>query len=220
MTEEQSEQLAEQRERIKDDVVQSIIKRYTIEETQQYIRVKHGRDLLPHDYNRIRGELKRDLGTNLRHLKRDRYAYRREYFKRIDEIRLIQRNLWKLIDNNEIRPELQMDSLSELNQTTVTLANLYDSIRKLDKEDVLEENDEGSEEKSEPMEESLKMVSSSPAEIHDTTSPAEIHDTTSPAEIHDTTSSPEIHDTTSAVEFQPPPKRIQKYTSDGKPVFA
>jgi len=194
VSEEQNEQLEEQRERIKDDVVQCIIKRYTIDETQHYIKDKHGRDLLPHDYNRIRGELKRDLGTNLRHLKRDRYAYRREYFKRIDEIRLIQRNLWKLIDNNPIKPELQMDCLSELNQSTVTLANLYDSIRKLDKEDVLEENDNGSEEeKSEQTEESSKIVSSS---------------------------TPEIQDTSSTLEFQPPPKRIQKYTSDGKPVYA
>jgi hypothetical protein len=87
-----------------------------------------------------------------------------------------------------------MDCLSELNQSTVTLANLYDSIRKLDKEDVLEENDNGSEEeKSEQTEESSKIVSSS---------------------------TPEIQDTNSTLEFQPPPKRIQKYTSDGKPVFA
>lgn len=87
------------------------------------------------DYNRIRGELKRDLGTILKHLQRDKYAYRREYFKRIEEIRLIQKKLWKIIDENKDKPDLAKSCLAELNQSTVTLGNLYDSIRNLDQID-------------------------------------------------------------------------------------
>ena len=130
----------EQRENIKDTVVECIIKRYSREETLSYIKDKLGVEVMVHDYNHIRGELKRELGTNLKHLQRDRYAYRREYFKRIEEIRLIQKKLWKIIDENQDKPDLQKGCLAELNQSTVTLGNLYESIFNLDqKDDVLEE---------------------------------------------------------------------------------
>ena len=136
----------EQKENIKDTVVECIIKRYSREETLIYIKDKLGVEIMTHDYNRIRGELKRELGTNLRHLQRDNYAYRREYFKRIEEIRLIQKKLWKLIDENQDEPDLQKSCLSELNQSTVTLSNLYKSISKLDQNDTLDQKDDMPEE--------------------------------------------------------------------------
>lgn len=132
MTGEQIEHMKEEQiENIKDAVVECIIKRYTREETLNYIKDKLG-EVVTHDYNRIKGELKRELGTNLKHLQRDKYAYRREYFKRIEEIRLIQKKLWKLIDENQDKPDLARSCLAELNQSTVTLGDLYDSIRNLD----------------------------------------------------------------------------------------
>jgi len=136
----------EQKENIKDTVVECIIKRYSREETLTYIKDKLGVEIMTHDYNRIRGELKRELGTNLKHLQRDNYAYRREYFKRIEEIRLIQKKLWKLIDENQDEPDLQKSCLSELNQSTVTLSNLYKSISKLDQNDTLDQKDDMPEE--------------------------------------------------------------------------
>ena len=203
MTEEQSEQIEEEKkERIKDAVVQCIIKRSTRDETQLYIKDKLGERIMTHDYNRIRGELKRELGTNLKHLQRDKYAYRREYFKRIEEIKLIQRNLWKIIDENEFKPDLQMSCLSELNQSTVMLANLYDSIRKLDKEYALEQNNDGAEEeKSEQTEEPPIVVAPTP---------------TLPPEVEARSPPPQP----SLPEVEAPPRRIQKYTADGKPVMA
>jgi hypothetical protein len=144
--EEQKEQITEeQRERINDAVVECIIKRYTREETLIYIKDKLGEQVMTHDYNRIRGDLKRGLGTNLKHLQRDSYAYRREHFKRIEEIRLIQKNLWKIVDENQDKPDLQKSCLSELNQSTVTLGNLYDLIRNLDQNDILDQKDVGPE---------------------------------------------------------------------------
>ncbi len=136
MTEEHREQIEEeQKERIKDAVIDCIIKRNTREGTLFYIKDKLAVEVMTHDYNHIRGELKRELGTNLKHLLRDKYAYRREYFKRIEEIRLIQRNLWKIIDENQDKPDLARSCLAELNQSTVTLGDLYDSIRNLDQID-------------------------------------------------------------------------------------
>jgi hypothetical protein len=136
LTGEQIEHMKEEQiENIKDAVVECIIKRYTREETLKYIKDKLGAEVETHDYNRIKGELKRELGTNLKHLQRDKYAYRREYFKRIEEIRLIQKKLWKLIDENQDKPDLARSCLAELNQSTVTLGDLYDSIRNLDQID-------------------------------------------------------------------------------------
>ena len=62
----------EQKENIKDTVVECIIKRYSREETLIYIKDKLGVEIMTHDYNRIRGELKRELVTNLKHLQRAR----------------------------------------------------------------------------------------------------------------------------------------------------
>ena len=62
MTEEQKEQIDdEQKEIIKDAVVECIIKRYTREETLIHIKDKLEVEVMIHDYNRIRGELKREL---------------------------------------------------------------------------------------------------------------------------------------------------------------
>jgi len=140
----------EQKELIKDTVVECIIKRYSREETLIYIKDKLGVEVMIHDYNHIRGELKREMGTNLKHLQRDRYAYRREYFKRIEEIRLIQKKLWKIIDENQDKPDLQKGCLADLNQSTISLGNLYESIFNLDQKDILDQkNDELEEEKPE-----------------------------------------------------------------------
>ena len=153
----------EQKEHIKDIVLECIIKRYTLEETLSYIKNKLGVDVMTHDHNRIRGELKRELGTNLKHLQRDKSAYRREYFKRVEEIRLIQKNLWRLIDENKDKPELQKSCLTELNYSTVTLGNLYESIHKLDQNEVLDEKeDELEEEKPEPTTDGANIKAPSP----------------------------------------------------------
>ena len=132
----------EQKENLKDIILESIIKRHSVEETLSYVKNKLGVDVMTHEHNRIRGELKRELGTNLKHLQRDKSAYGREHFKRIEEIRLIQKNLWRLIDENQDKPELQKECLKELSQSTVTLGELYKSIHKLDQKEVSDQKED------------------------------------------------------------------------------
>jgi len=197
----------EQKEHLKEFVVECIIKRYTPEESLTYIKDKLGVEVGAHDYNRIRGELKRELGKNLKHLQRDRYAYGREHFKRIEEIRLIQKKLWKLIDENPDRPILQKSCLSELYQSTMTLANLYESINNLDR-DSLDQRDNGLEEEPERITNRFNIKSPpspSPSPPADTT--------TSPPPADTTTSPPAPKE-----EVKAHPNRIIRYTSDGKPV--
>ena len=51
---------------------------------------------------------------------------------RIDEMKLIQKRLWSLIEDNSDNPQLQKDCLSELCKSTIALADFYRSIKDLD----------------------------------------------------------------------------------------
>ena len=79
-------------------------------------------------FNHVRAELKQDVKKNLTHLQKDRFAYIREFFDRIEEIRFIQKRLWGMIQDNPDKPFLQKSCLYELHQSTITLCNLYDSL--------------------------------------------------------------------------------------------
>ena len=68
------------------------------------------------------------MKKNLKHLQKDRFAYIREFFDRIEEIRFIQKRLWGMIQDNPDKPFLQKSCLSELHQSTITLCNLYDAL--------------------------------------------------------------------------------------------
>jgi hypothetical protein len=59
-------------------------------------------------------------------LAKGQIAYVRELFDRMEEIRFIQKRLWKLMEDNPDKPILQKSCLSELHQSTITLCNLYD----------------------------------------------------------------------------------------------
>ena len=79
-------------------------------------------------FNHVRAQLKQDVKKNLKHLQKDRFAYLREFFDRMEEIRYMQKRLWKLIADNPDKPFLQKSCLSELHQSTITLCNLYDAL--------------------------------------------------------------------------------------------
>ena len=79
-------------------------------------------------FNHVRAQLKQDVKKNLKHLQKDRFAYIREFFDRIEEIRFIQKRLWRMIEDKPDKPILQKSCLSELHQSTITLCNLYDAL--------------------------------------------------------------------------------------------
>jgi hypothetical protein len=57
-----------------------------------------------HHFNHVREELKRDVKKNLSYLQKDRFAFVRELFDRIEEIRYIQKRLWKIVEDNPDKP--------------------------------------------------------------------------------------------------------------------
>jgi hypothetical protein len=55
-------------------------------------------------FNHVGAQLRQDVKKNLKHLQKDRFAYIREFFDRIEEIRFIQKRLWKMIQDNPDKP--------------------------------------------------------------------------------------------------------------------
>jgi hypothetical protein len=117
---------------LKQFVADCLIKKFTLEESLLYLKDKLGIQVEEDEFNYLKGELKRDIRRNVHYLRRYEYAYIREYLDRIDEMRLIQKRLWSLIEDNSDNPQLQKDCLSELCKSTIALADFYKSIKDLD----------------------------------------------------------------------------------------
>jgi hypothetical protein len=117
-----------QKEHFKQFVLDCTIQRLTTQESLQYVKDKLGMEIGADHFNHVRAQLKQDVKKNLKHLQKDRFAYMREFFDRIQEIRFIQKRLWRMIEENPDKPILQKSCLSELHQSTITLCSLYDSL--------------------------------------------------------------------------------------------
>ena len=115
-----------QKEHFRHLELDCIVQRLTTRESLLYIKDKLGSEIGAEHPNHVRAELKREVKKNLAYLQKDRFAFVREFFDRIDEVRYIQKRLWKLIEDNPENPILQKSCLSELHQSTLTLCNLYD----------------------------------------------------------------------------------------------
>ncbi|MGA7602582.1 MAG: hypothetical protein WCE33_05805, partial [Nitrososphaeraceae archaeon] len=108
--------------------------RFTTEESLLYLKDKLGIDLDEDEFEYLKEHSKKDLKRNIEYLRRHENAYIQEYFDRIEEMRLIAKRLWKLVEENPHNPILQKDCLSELGKSTIAKAGFYQSIRELDQE--------------------------------------------------------------------------------------
>jgi hypothetical protein len=105
---------------------------FTLEESLLYLKDMLGIQVEEDEFNYLKGELKRDIRRNVHYLRKYEYAFIREYLDRIDEMKLIQKRLWSLIEDNSDNLQLQKDCLSELSKSTIALADFYKSIKDLD----------------------------------------------------------------------------------------
>jgi hypothetical protein len=117
-------------------IADCLIKRFTTEESLLYLKDKLGVQIEEDEFNFLKVELKRDVKRNVLYLRRYEFAYIREYLDRIEEIRLIQNRLWKLVEGNSDNPILQKECLSELCRSTIALADFYRSINELEQRNV------------------------------------------------------------------------------------
>jgi hypothetical protein len=119
---------------LKQYVGECIMNRFTTEESLLYLKDKLGIDLEEDEFEYLKEHAKKDLKRNIEYLRRHENAYIQEYFDRIEEMRLIAKRLWKLVEENPHNPILQKDCLSELCKSTIAKAGFYQSIRELDQE--------------------------------------------------------------------------------------
>jgi hypothetical protein len=119
---------------LKQYVGECIMNRFTTEESLLYLKDKLGIDLDEDEFEYLKEHSKKDLKRNIEYLRRHENAYIQEYFDRIEEMRLIAKRLWKLVEENPHNPILQKDCLSELGKSTIAKAGFYQSIRELDQE--------------------------------------------------------------------------------------
>ena len=117
-----------QKEHFRHLVFDCIVQRLTTQESLLYVKDKLGIEIGADHFNHVRAELKQDVKKNLKYLQKDRFVYISEFFDRIEEIRFIQKRLWRMIQDNPDKPILQKSCLCELHQSTITLCNLYDCL--------------------------------------------------------------------------------------------
>jgi hypothetical protein len=75
-----------QKEHFKHLVLDCAIQRLTTQESLQYVKDKLSIEIGADHFNHVRAQLKQDTKKNLKHLQKDRFAYIREFFDRIEEI--------------------------------------------------------------------------------------------------------------------------------------
>ena len=85
-----------QKEHFKHLVLDCIVQRLTTQESLQYVKDRLGVEIGRGHFNHVRAQLRQDF-VILKYLQKDRFAYIREFFDRIEEIRFIQKRLWKMI---------------------------------------------------------------------------------------------------------------------------
>jgi hypothetical protein len=117
---------------LKQFVADCVMNRFSTEESMLYLKDRLGVEVEEDEFNYLKADLKRDLKRNIEYLRRHENAYVQEYFDRIEEMRLIHKRLWKLVEENPHNPILQKDCLSELCKSTIAVADFYRSIKELD----------------------------------------------------------------------------------------
>jgi hypothetical protein len=217
---------------LKQFVAECIMNRFTTEESLLYLKDRLEIDLEEDEFEYLKEHSKKDLKRNMEYLRRHEYAYVQEYFDRIEEMRLIGKRLWKLVEDNPHNPILQKDCLSELCKSTIAMADFYQSIRELDQESAtLKEEPETISvsspetiptpppelESGEGLKEEPEAVSTSGPETIPTP-PPELESGEGLKEEPEavSTSGPETIQTETPQKFSP--KKIARYTSEGKPI--
>jgi hypothetical protein len=219
---------------LKQYVGECIMNRFTTEESLLYLKDKLDVDLEEDEFEYLKEHSKKDLKRNIEYLRRHENAYIQEYFDRIEEIRLIGKRLWKLVEDNPHNPILQKDCLSELCKSTIAMADFYQSIRELDQEsDTLKEEPETTSARSHKTKLAPKIQSSElkeEPEAISASSPETVSTPTPEVEPSGLKEEPEAISASSPETVSTPtpeaeipqqfsPKKISRYTSEGKLVI-
>ena len=121
-----------QKDYLKQLIVECEVQRFTVEESMAYIKEKLKDEISVEHFYYMKRQIKKKLGAKLSYLRKDRTAFIAEiFFRRVSELEKLQKEQWRLYNDNSDNPYLQKDCLRELHQLTITLANMYDALPQL-----------------------------------------------------------------------------------------
>ena len=121
-----------QKDFLKQLIVEYEVQRFTVEESMAYVKERLKDEISVEHFYYMKRQIKKKLGTRLSYLSKDRTAFIAEiFFRRVSELEKLQKEQWRLYNDNTDNPYLQKDCLRELHQLTITLANMYDALPQL-----------------------------------------------------------------------------------------
>jgi hypothetical protein len=115
-----------QRETLKQLVLESQLKRLTGTEAVEWIYQKSQISIGIDYYRHVKSQLSREVSKRVQSLMKDRYAYLAQYFERIDELKQYQKDLQELIRKNPDDHQLHKSCYSELHSLTLSINSLYE----------------------------------------------------------------------------------------------
>lgn len=115
-----------QRELIKQLVLESEVQRFTEEEMLAYVKTRLKQDVSVEHLYTVKRNLRRNSANQLNQMRKHKTAFIDElFFKRVNEIKKYQKELWRIYHTHTNDGHLQKDCIKEAHQLTVTLANMY-----------------------------------------------------------------------------------------------
>ena len=116
-------------EQIKQCVLDGSIKRFTIYETQQYIKQTLGISVSSKTVKNYKAKLRPQAQSWIGKLAKSKRAdYISEYKCRIDEIMQCQKTLWEIVDDKNTGPGVRVEAVGKLLNCTDQLIALYDCL--------------------------------------------------------------------------------------------
>jgi hypothetical protein len=124
----------QQQNQLKQLVFECSIARLPASEISKVAYDKLGIQVTENWIGRIRRSLKNDTKKEFKHLLGDSFAYKYEVMQRIKEVKEIQRRKWEIANKNHLTQEdlIRLKCLSELEESTVLLAEIYGSLPGMD----------------------------------------------------------------------------------------
>jgi hypothetical protein len=116
-----------ERDELKHHVLDSIVRRLTTKETQQYIKEKmNGLDISFSYLLHVRASLKKDSMNQLQAYQKDRISFLDEIFVQpVNELKLMKKTLHYIIQNEEEDTEARIKAINQLQSVNTQMIEYY-----------------------------------------------------------------------------------------------
>jgi uncharacterized protein (UPF0305 family) len=116
-----------ERNELKHHVLDSIIRRLTTKETQEYIRSKmNGLDISFSHLLHVRASLRKEAMSQLQAYQRDRVSFLEEIFTTpVNELKLLKRTLHRIIENEDEDTDQRIKAINQLQAVNDQMLGYY-----------------------------------------------------------------------------------------------